>query len=152
MKKLTELHVVLNRTERACVAFNFRNNSNLTETYTTTDRQTDGQTDKALVELTMWGSLRLALAVYTRSPSAYEALPSFKLLQLPSVSVLKSYTTSNRMAPGEIEARLQIERSKYDQRIQGHNKAQKVQLVMVYLSLMRSRLRLAFTGILGMIL
>ena len=34
----------------------------------------------------------LALAVFTRSAAAYEALKSFKILQLPSRSTLQSYT------------------------------------------------------------
>jgi len=32
------------------------------------------------------------LAVYIRSPAAYEALKSFNVLQLPSKSILQSYT------------------------------------------------------------
>ena len=32
-----------------------------------------------------------ALAVYSRSPAAFEALSSFKILQLPSSTTLKSY-------------------------------------------------------------
>ena len=38
----------------------------------------------------------LVLAVYSRSPSAYEALKSYKLLQLPSTKTLKDYIHSNR--------------------------------------------------------
>ena len=34
----------------------------------------------------------VALAIYTRSPSAYEALKSFNILQLPSRSTLQAYT------------------------------------------------------------
>ena len=34
----------------------------------------------------------LALAIFVRSPSAYEALKSFNILQLPSRSTLQSYT------------------------------------------------------------
>lgn len=37
-------------------------------------------------------TIRLALAVYCRSPPAYDALKSFKLLQLPSRSTLQAYT------------------------------------------------------------
>ena len=33
-----------------------------------------------------------ALAVFTRSPAAYDALKDFKLLQLPSRRTLKDYT------------------------------------------------------------
>ena len=34
----------------------------------------------------------VALAIYTRSPSVYEALKSFNVLQLPSRSTLQAYT------------------------------------------------------------
>lgn len=37
-------------------------------------------------------TIRLALAVYCRSPAAYDALKSFGLLQLPSRSTLQAYT------------------------------------------------------------
>lgn len=37
-------------------------------------------------------TIRLALAVYCRSPAAYGALKSFELLQLPSRSTLQAYT------------------------------------------------------------
>ena len=37
-------------------------------------------------------TIRVALAVYCRSPSAYGALKSFGLLQLPSRSTLQAYT------------------------------------------------------------
>lgn len=36
--------------------------------------------------------IRLALAVYCRSPAAYEALKSLGVLQLPSRSTLQAYT------------------------------------------------------------
>ena len=42
----------------------------------------------------------LALAVYSRSPAAYEALKSFKILQLPSRSTLQSYTGAFLHDPG----------------------------------------------------
>ena len=41
-----------------------------------------------------------ALAVYTRSPGAYEALKSFGILQLPSRSTLQSYTGAFLHEPG----------------------------------------------------
>ena len=62
----------------------------------------------------------LALAVYTRSPAAYEALSSFHLLQLPSAGTLKTYTRSNVEASGEVEKRLAEERMKYDARVLEH--------------------------------
>ena len=42
----------------------------------------------------------VALAVYTRSPAAYEALKSLQILQLPSRSLLQSYTSSFLHEPG----------------------------------------------------
>lgn len=44
--------------------------------------------------------LLLALAVFTRSPAAYEALRSFNILQLPSCSMLQSYTGAFLQQPG----------------------------------------------------
>jgi len=42
----------------------------------------------------------IALAVYSRSPAAYEALKRFKILQLPSKSTLQSYTGAFLHEPG----------------------------------------------------
>ena len=42
----------------------------------------------------------VALAVYVRSPAAYEALKSFNILQLPSKSTLQSYTGAFLHEPG----------------------------------------------------
>ena len=42
----------------------------------------------------------LALAVYARSPAAYDALKSFKILQLPAKSTLQSYTGAFLHDPG----------------------------------------------------
>ena len=39
-------------------------------------------------------TIRVALAIFVRSPAAYEALKSFKLLQLPSRSTLQTYTSA----------------------------------------------------------
>ena len=55
-----------------------------------------------------------ALAVYTRSPSAYEALKSFQIIQLPGVMTLKEYINSNRDDPGKIQERLKCCRENYD--------------------------------------
>ena len=44
--------------------------------------------------------------MYTRSPSAYEALKGFNILNLPSVSSLKAFTGSNLEDPGDIQKRL----------------------------------------------
>lgn len=51
--------------------------------------------------------------MYTRSPAAYEALKSFKLLQLPSVRTLKDYIDGNLEDAGECIERLQEERRLY---------------------------------------
>ena len=45
-------------------------------------------------------SLFLALAVFIRSPAAYEALKSYNVLQLPSRSTLQSYTGAFLHEPG----------------------------------------------------
>ena len=66
-----------------------------------------------LVLLTIYFLLS-ALAVYTRSPSAYEALKSFQLLQLPCVRTLKDYIGSNREDAGNIQERLKVCREQYD--------------------------------------
>ena len=42
----------------------------------------------------------IALAIYIRSPAAYEALKSFKILQLPSKSTLQSCTGAFLHEPG----------------------------------------------------
>ena len=43
---------------------------------------------------------RIALAIYIRSPSAYEALKSFKIIQLPSVTTLKTFKGPRLHSPG----------------------------------------------------
>lgn len=45
-------------------------------------------------------SLFLALAVFVRSPAAYEALKSFNILQLPSRATLQAYTGAFLDNPG----------------------------------------------------
>ena len=42
----------------------------------------------------------VALAIYVRSPAAYEALKSFNILQLPSQSTLKAYSGAFMHDPG----------------------------------------------------
>ena len=58
--------------------------------------------------------LLLALAIYTRSPTAYEALKGFGILQLPGVSTLNTFTSFNVEAPGLNEERLAHARWQYD--------------------------------------
>ena len=57
-----------------------------------------------------------ALAVYARSPAAYNALRSFRLLQLLSVSTLLQYKSSYTERAGEVESRLKEESDIYSQR------------------------------------
>ena len=55
----------------------------------------------------------LALAVYTRSPTAYEALCNFRLVQLLSVISLKYFTDANLEDVGDSRARLVQSRKNY---------------------------------------
>lgn len=55
----------------------------------------------------------LALAVYCRSPAAYEALKSFKLVQLPSVRTLKYYVDANLESAGDSVPRIMQNRKQY---------------------------------------
>ena len=55
-----------------------------------------------------------ALAIYTRSPTAYEALRGFGILQLPGVSSLKTFTSFNVETPGFNEERLAYARRQYN--------------------------------------
>lgn len=57
---------------------------------------------------------RLALAVYVRSPAAYEALKSFGVLQLPSRRSLQYFLGANTNAPGVNEKALSEQRNLYD--------------------------------------
>jgi len=43
---------------------------------------------------------RIALAIFTRSPAAYEALKGYQILNLPSVASLKQFTSANKQVPG----------------------------------------------------
>ena len=57
------------------------------------------------------------MAVYTRSPSAYEALKSFQIIQLPGVRTLKDYINSNREGPGKIQEWLKLRHEEYNQMV-----------------------------------
>ena len=59
-----------------------------------------------------------ALAVYTRSPAAYETLKGVDILKLPNVSSLKAFTGSNLEAPGDIQKRLSQSYDDYQTLIQ----------------------------------
>ena len=62
-------------------------------------------------------TFRMALAIYTRSPSAYEALRGFGILQLPGISTLKMFTSFNLENAGINEERLAYARKQYDQMV-----------------------------------
>ena len=57
--------------------------------------------------------ITLALAVYSRSPVAYQALRDIKLLQLPCVRTLKYYIDANLESAGDSVERLQQSRKQY---------------------------------------
>ena len=58
-------------------------------------------------------TLRIALAIFSRSKAAYEALKSFEILSLPSVSTLKQYMRANVEDPGPMYERMEEEKTKY---------------------------------------
>ena len=62
-------------------------------------------------------TFRMALAIYTRSPSAYEALRGFGILQLPGISTLKTFTSFNLENAGINEERLAHARKQYDEMV-----------------------------------
>ena len=66
----------------------------------------------------------LALAVYSRSPCAYKALRSFKLLQLPCVRTLKYYIDANLESTGDSMERLQESRKQYTELIKEKRRLQ----------------------------
>ena len=55
----------------------------------------------------------IALAVYTWSPAAYEALKGFGILQLPSRSTLQSYTGAFQHDPGAYNHCIDAQVSQY---------------------------------------
>ena len=71
---------------------------------------------------------QLALAVYSRSPAAFEALQSFNILQLPSTTTLKSCMKSNKEGPGECAQRLAEERKLYDARVEWHRNSDAIKV------------------------
>ena len=84
---------------------------------------------------------------YARSSSAYNALWSFRLLQLPSVSILKQYKSSYTERPGEVESRLKEESDIYRQRQkEAKEKGKLVPLGEGSLILMKWKLRQNFSG------
>lgn len=51
--------------------------------------------------------------MYSRSPASYEALKSFKLVQLPSVRTLKYYVDANLESAGDWTSRIIQSRKEY---------------------------------------
>ena len=56
---------------------------------------------------------RIALAVFARSPAAHDALKSYGTLQLPSLSVIKQFTSANYQPGGTNFQHLQEARKSY---------------------------------------
>ena len=56
---------------------------------------------------------QVALSVFSRSPAAYEALRSFNILTLPSVSTLKTFMRPNVEDPGPVYGRMAEEQKNY---------------------------------------
>ncbi len=70
------------------------------------------------------GFLVPALAVYCRSPAAYAALQSFKMVQLPCVRTLKYYIDANLESAGDCTPRIKLIRAQYEAMLE-KNKASK---------------------------
>ena len=58
---------------------------------------------------------RVALVIFSRSPAAYEALESFEILTLPSISTLKTFMRANVEDPGPFYDRLAEEQKQYSE-------------------------------------
>ena len=61
--------------------------------------------------------LQTSIGYNTRSPSAYEALRGFGILQLPGVSTLKTFTSFNVDNSGFNEEQLSYAREQYDRMV-----------------------------------
>lgn len=57
---------------------------------------------------------RMALAVYCRSPAAYDALKTFSILQLPCKSSLKDFLSESKAEPGVNEQKIAEQRFVYE--------------------------------------
>eukprot|EP00794_Sanderia_malayensis_P002613 gene2613-3026_t len=64
---------------------------------------------------------RMALAIYIRSPAAYNALKSFQILQLPSTKSLQLFTSVRNHTPGVneeyIEEKMQDYQAMCDEKV-----------------------------------
>ena len=74
----------------------------------------------------MCSSIHPALAVYTRCPTAYEALKGMGILQLPSISTLKGFTSFNVEQAGFSEDRLSYARKQYDKMMDEKRASKKI--------------------------
>ena len=59
-------------------------------------------------------TFRVALAVFTRSRAAYEALQGFGIFKLPSVRSLKHFTRAYIDTPGRCDESIQFQKARYD--------------------------------------
>lgn len=100
---------------QAAVRKLWQNNSSLQQSKDSKDFFTDQLKCETGSKQNSWSSIsyRIALSIYTRSPAAYEALKSFNILQLPSVSSLKNKTRHLNSKPGIDQSYLNEEAIKY---------------------------------------
>ena len=66
----------------------------------------------------MFGLLVLALAVYSRSPSAFEAVKHLGILQLPSTASLQAFMSHHQKSPGANEQQMALQHELYNQHIE----------------------------------
>ena len=78
-----------------------------------------------VLKLSIVSSILAALAVYTRSPTAYtyEALKGMGILQLPSISTLKGFTSFNVEQAAFSEERISHARKQYDKMMEAKHSA-----------------------------
>ena len=59
-----------------------------------------------------------ALAVYSRSPAAFEAIKHLGILQLPSSSSLQAFMSSHQQDPGANEEHMELQSTLYNQHVE----------------------------------
>lgn len=65
------------------------------------------------------------MAVYARSPAAYQALKSFNILQLPCKKSLQGFLSANQTEPGVNEEKIADQKRLYDAHTQRKVKEKK---------------------------
>ena len=60
----------------------------------------------------------IALAVYSRSPAAFEAIKHLGFLQLPSSSSLQAFMSSHQHDPGANEEHMELQNYLYEQHVE----------------------------------